>query len=167
MKDPEGGGFQDLGVFDIATAAERDAGGKDTGILGGDAEGAEAAHGGTGEVEAVWVYGQIFGEIGDEGKEVVCHLVFPADVSGRALGSEEEAGLFGQVVFVGPDFRCATELRFVVGAALAGAMEPDDEGVALGAIQLGAAPELVVQALFGDSFSKLPGDLLGVLPFFE
>ena len=167
MKDPEGGGFQDLGVFDIAAATEGDAGGKDTWILGGDAEGAAAAHGGAGEVEAVWVDGQVFGEIGDEGEEVGGYLVFPADVGGGALGGEEEAGLFGQVFFVGPDFGCATELGFVVGAALAGAMEPDDEGVAFGAIQLGAAPELVVQSLFGDAFGKLSGNLLGIRPFFE
>ena len=36
MEDPERGVLQNLRIFDIATAAERDAGGKDTWILGAE-----------------------------------------------------------------------------------------------------------------------------------
>ena len=46
-------------------------------------------------------------------------------------------------------------------------MQPDDERVAAGAVQLGAAPELVVQALLGNAFCKLAGDLLRIRALFQ
>ena len=167
MEGPDGGVFEGLGLFGVAPTTKRDDGGEDAGVKGGEVPGAGAAHGGAGEVEAGFVDGQFVGEIGDERHEVGGDFVFPADVTAWALRGEDEAGAFGLVFGAAEGLGGTAHLRFVVVAALAGAVEPDDEGVALVALPFRVAIELVVQALSRHGFDESSGDFVGVRSVFE
>src|SRR5690606_3390222 len=95
-------------------------------------------------------------------QQLVRHLVLPANVTRGALRSQHETRSLLLVGLIHPQFGRAAHLRLIVIAALSRAMQPDDQRVASSGLKLGIAPDLVVQALFGDAFGELAGDLLRI-----
>ena len=167
MEDPDGRVFEYFAILRVTTAAERHHGGKDLRILRRDVPRATAAHAAAGEVETIVIDGQMVREIRDEGEHVRGHLVLPANVARGALRREEEARLLLLRGLRGPVLRRAAELRLIVAAALARAVQPHDDRIALGGIEFGIAPDLVVQPLLGDTLRELARDLVRIRTFFE
>ena len=162
VEDPDGDLLEGSGGGGVAASGDGDAGGEEFGLLGEEVEGAVAAHGVAGEVDALFVDGKILHEFLDDFHDVVGLGSIPTVFVG-ALGGDDEAGALAVVVVVAE----GTGLSGGVGGhdIAAAAVEVDDERVAgiLGAAEFAIAEDAVFEVVAFGAF-PFAGEEFGEFP---